>query len=131
MSCGAFIVVVLNSTDERGRYIYFNSLYQVAVEGRDKWRDIGIALNLDPDDLTSIEQSYRLPGYRFKNMLLKWFQVNKKCYLSTFTKVLTARNVQHFSLVPRVEKAIISCTKEISANSKYKTLNLHLSMVSI
>ncbi len=113
-----FISVVLNSTDERGRYIYFNSLYQVAVEGRDKWRDIGIALNLNPKDLTSIEQSYRLPGYRFKNMLLKWFQVNEKCYLSTFIEALKARNVQLVSLIPRIEEAIISRTKEIP-NSEY------------
>ncbi len=119
LSSICFISVVLNSTDERGRYIYFNSLYQVAVEGRDKWRDIGIALNLNPKDLTSIERSYQLPGYRFKKMLLKWFEVNEKCYLSTFTKVLKGSNVQLVSLIPSVVETIISTHTEETKKSEY------------
>ncbi len=124
MLCGAFISVVLNSIDEGGSYIYFNSLYQAAVkEGQNKWKNIGIALNLDPKDLTSIEQSYRRPGTHFKKMLLKWFEVNEECYLSTFIEALKARNVQLVSLIPRVEEAIISHTEEIP-NSEFQDFEL-------
>ena len=129
MLCGAFISVVLNSTDERGDYIYFNSLYQVAFkEGQIKWKNIGSALDLDPNDIDAIEKQSK-PGDCFRQMLLKWFQVNEECYLSTFNEALEARNVELFNLIPRVEAAIFSRTEEIQ-KSEYKTLNFHLSIAS-
>ena len=123
MLCGVFISVILNSTDERGRYVYFKSLYKVGVEGRHKWKDIGRALNLNPKDLNSIEQSCRLPGYRFKKMLLKWFQGKKDCSLNTFFEALNASHVELVSLIPRVDEAITSRIKEIP-NSEF-----HLSLI--
>ena len=126
MLCGAFISVVLNSTDEGNECIYFNSLYQTAVrEGENKWRDIGIALNLGPDTLTSIDLTNQSkPRECFRQMLLKWFQVNEKCYLSTFIEALKANNVELVNLIPRVKKAIISKRTEQTRKSEYKTLYL-------
>ena len=118
MLCGAFISVVLNSTDERGKYIYFNSLYQVTfTQGQNKWKNIGSALDLDPNDIDAIENQSK-PGDCFRQMLLKWFQVNEKCYLSTFIEALKAKNVELVSLIPRVEEAITSITEEVP-NSEY------------
>ena len=125
MLCGAFISVVLNSTDEGSDYIYFKSLYQVTfTQGQNKWRDIGLALNLSSDTLTSIATSNQSnPRDCFEQMLDKWFQVNEECYLSTFIEALKARNVELINLIPRVEAAIISRTEEIR-KSEYKTLYL-------
>ena len=129
MLCGTLISVVLNSIDEGGSFIYFNSLYQAMfIQGQNKWRDIGSALNLSPNVIDAIAKQSK-PEYCFRQMLLKWFQVNEKCYLSTFIEALKASNVQLFSLIPRVEEAIISHAKEIQ-KSEYKTLNLHPSIAS-
>ena len=126
MLCGTLISVVLNFTDEGGSFIYFNSLYRVVfTQGQ---RDIDSALNLSPTVIDARANQLK-PEDCFRQMLLKWFQVNEKCYLSTFIEAPKASKVQLVSLIPYVEKAIISHAKGIQ-KSEYKTWSLHLSIAS-
>ncbi len=106
--------VIINASDDKGKPLYFNTLYETACkEGQNKWQKIGNVLNLAAADLTAIAQRYPDLGDCFREMLNKWFQSNEECYFKDFITALKSKNVQLDHLVSQVKRDISARAKEI------------------
>ena len=92
---------------------YHKTLFEVAYrQGKNKWYNIGISLNVSVFDLESIRKNNPSDvGDCFRAMLLKWFESSPDCYLYDFLKALRSEPVELENLCPKVEEAILNIAK--------------------
>ncbi|XP_064387664.1 uncharacterized protein LOC135335907 isoform X3 [Halichondria panicea] len=107
--CQQFTRLKLSSSDKP----YHKTLFEVAYrQGKNKWYNIGISLNVSVFDLESIRKNNPSDvGDCFRAMLLKWFESSPDCYLYDFLKALRSEPVELENLCPKVEEAILNIAK--------------------
>ena len=111
----SIFTVELNSPSTK----YFNYLYEASFKtAKNKWKEIGIALKLDRNDLTSMETKYRGdPGDCYKAMLTKWFDSSLNCYFDVFVDAMRADNVELSSLIPHLKETIYKYADELQEST--------------
>ncbi len=94
-------------------------MYEASFKSaKNKWKEIGISLKLDRNDLTSIETKYRGdPGKCYYDMLAKWFDSSLNCYFDVFIDALRADNVELSSTIQHIKEIIYKYAKELQENT--------------
>ncbi len=113
------IIIIFTVKLNNPRTKYFNVLYEASFKtAKNKWKEIGIALKLDRNDLTSMETKYRGdPGDCYNAMLTKWFDSSLNCYFNVFVDSLKADNVELSPLIPHIERIMYEYADELQEST--------------